>query len=58
MATKLKNVALAAHVSPAANVVTAKEMAGFVSDHSGKLRLVPHSGEEAGEDHHEASWAP
>ena len=34
--------------------MAAQEMAGLMRDDAGKLRLVPHPGEEAGEDDHEA----
>ena len=46
-----EDVGLAAHVAPLADLVLAQEMAAFVGDHAGQLRLVAHPQQQPGEDH-------
>jgi hypothetical protein len=49
-----EEVGLAPLVTPGADLVPAKEVAGFVRDHPGELGLVAHPQEEAREDDREA----
>ena len=50
-----ENVGLAPLVAPAADHVTAQEVARFVRDHARQLGLVAHPQQQAGEDHREAA---
>ena len=50
-----EEVGLALLVAPRADHVPAQEVAGFVRDHAGELRLVAHPQQQAGEDDREAA---